>query len=74
MKVHKLGIFLVNMTKGERFYQGFWELVYRLNPKWLEGCRGVLLSPALQKAGFTHIQREMVSQFGFPSEIITARV
>ena len=65
---------LVNMTKGDHFYERFWETVYRINPRWLGGCRGVLLSEALQEAGFTHITREMISQFGFPSEIISARI
>jgi ubiquinone/menaquinone biosynthesis C-methylase UbiE len=67
-------IVLVNMTKGERFYQRFWESVYRLNPRWLGGCRGVLLAEAMQSAGFTDITREATSQIGFPSEIISARV
>jgi ubiquinone/menaquinone biosynthesis C-methylase UbiE len=67
-------IVLVNMTKGEHFYEQFWETVYRINPRWLGGCRGVLLSSALREAGFTNISREAMSQFGFPSEIISARV
>jgi ubiquinone/menaquinone biosynthesis C-methylase UbiE len=65
-------IVLVNMTKGEHFYERFWETVYRVNPRWLGGCRGVLLSEAMQQAGFTDIKRETVSQLGFPSEIISA--
>ncbi len=65
-------IVLVNMTKAERFYQGIWEAIYHINPGWLGGCRGVLLSPALRTAGFKDVQRETVSQLGFPSEIITA--
>ncbi len=65
-------IVLVNMTKAERFYQRIWESIYHINPRWLGGCRGVLLSPALSKAGFKDVQREMVSQLGFPSEIIAA--
>jgi ubiquinone/menaquinone biosynthesis C-methylase UbiE len=65
---------LVNMTKGERFYERFWETVYTINPRWLGGCRGVMLSGPLQEAGFTHITREAISQFGFPSEIISARL
>ncbi len=65
-------IVLVNMTKGIRFYQHFWETVYRVNPRWLGGCRGVLLTQSVQAAGFSNVQREMVSQFGFPSEIISA--
>jgi ubiquinone/menaquinone biosynthesis C-methylase UbiE len=63
---------LINMTKGARFYQRFWEAVYHLNPKWLGGCRGVLLSAALETTGFDHIHRETVSQLAFPSEIIIA--
>jgi ubiquinone/menaquinone biosynthesis C-methylase UbiE len=66
-------IVLVNMTKGTRFYQHFWETIYRVNPRWLGSCRGVLLAQSLQKAGFLNIHREMVSQFGFPSEIIFAQ-
>lgn len=65
---------LVNMTKGEHFYQRFWESVYRINPRWLGGCRGVLLSESMQIAGFTDIHRETISQMGFPSEIISARL
>ena len=67
-------IVLVNMTKGAHFYEQFWETVYRINPRWLGGCRGVLLSGAMREAGFTDITRETVVQFGFPSEIIAARV
>ncbi len=63
---------LVNMTQGERFYQRFWEGVYQINPKLLGGCRGVLLAEPLQAVGFTDLQRQMVSQFGFPSEVIVA--
>jgi ubiquinone/menaquinone biosynthesis C-methylase UbiE len=65
---------LVNMTQGEHFYEQFWETVYRINPRWLGGCRGVLLSRAVREAGFTDLTRETVSQFGFPSEIIAAKV
>ncbi len=65
-------IILVNMTKGEHLYQRFWELVYRINPKLMGGCRGVLLARAMSDVGFKNIYRETVSQFGFPSEIITA--
>lgn len=63
---------LVNMTKGEHSYQRIYETIYRINPAWLGGCRGVLLTDSLQAAGFTNIQREVLSQFGFPSEVITA--
>ena len=65
---------LVNMTKGEHFYERLWETVYRINPRWLAGCRGVLLSRTLQEIGFADLTRETISQVGFPSEIISARI
>ena len=65
-------ILLVNMTRAERWYQRIWEGVYKLNPRWLGGCRGVLLQSSLEACGFVNIRREMVSQFGFPAEILTA--
>ena len=67
-------IVLVNMTPGEQIHQRFWEAVYRFNPSWLGGCRGVLLSATLHQVGFQNIRREYISQFGFPSEVITAWV
>ncbi len=63
---------LVNMTKGEHFYQNFYELLYRINPSWMAGCRGVQLANTLPKAGFKNVSREMTSQLGYPSEILTA--
>lgn len=65
---------MVNMTTGERWYNGLWERVYRLNPALLGGCRGVSLQPFLKACGFERIRREYVSQFTFPSEIVTAEV
>lgn len=67
-------LILINMTKGERFYQRMYEMLYQINPNWMGGCRGVLLTAALQQAGFKNISREMISQLGFPSEILSATV
>ena len=67
-------VVLVNMTRSESFFHQFYEGVYHLNPGLLGGCRGVLLVGHLQNAGFKNIQREFVSQLGFPSEIISATV
>jgi len=63
---------MVNMTKGERWYNGIWDRIYRINPALLGGCRGVLLLPELEAGGFTQIRREYISQFTFPSEIVCA--
>lgn len=61
---------MVNMTKGERWYNGIWERIYRFNPALLGGCRGVLILPQLVECGFTGTRREYVSQLTFPSEIV----
>jgi len=64
---------MVNMTNGERWYNGIWERIYRVNPALLGGCRGVLLSPHLEACGFEQVRREYLSQLTFPSEIICAK-
>ena len=64
---------LVNMTRPWRFPQGIYEGIYRLNPRWMGGCRGVELAPALAALGLEDVRRERVSQLFFPSEILTAR-
>jgi len=61
---------MVNMTKGERWYNGLWERIYRINPALLGGCRGVSLLPQLEECGFRQTRREYMSQLTFPSEII----
>jgi ubiquinone/menaquinone biosynthesis C-methylase UbiE len=61
---------MVNMTKGERWYNGIWNRIYRINPALLGGCRGVSLLPQLEACGFVKCRREYMSQFTFPSEIV----
>ncbi len=61
---------MVNMTKPEHFYHSAWELVYRMNPAWIGGCRGVLLKPYMEAAGFVDIRREFISQMTLPSEVL----
>jgi ubiquinone/menaquinone biosynthesis C-methylase UbiE len=63
---------MVNMTEGERWYNGIWERVYRINPALLGGCRGVSLVPELEVCGFMQSRREYMSQLTFPSEIVCA--
>lgn len=63
---------MVNMTNGERWYNGLWERVYRVKPALLGGCRGVSLLEYLNESGFTALHREYVSQMTFPSEVVYA--
>ena len=64
---------LVNMTKGERFGSGLYDLVFRLSPKSMGGCRGIRLSERLMDHGFHVETREYHQQLLFPSEVIVAR-
>ncbi len=61
---------MVNMTKGERWYNGIWERIYRINPALLGGCRSIVLLPQLLECGFIETKREYISQLTFPSEIV----
>lgn len=63
---------IVNMTSGERWYNGIWERVYRIKPALLGGCRGVSLMEYLEESGFTALRRQYVSQMTFPSEVVYA--
>jgi len=63
---------LVNMTTGTRWYNSIWEWVYRMNPAWLGGCRGVQLFPLVGQSGFVTLGRQYISQMTFPSEVICA--
>jgi ubiquinone/menaquinone biosynthesis C-methylase UbiE len=65
---------LVNMAMSDRWQHKLYQHIYSLSPKLLGGCRGVELSPFLTSSGFTDIRVEFLSQFGFPSEIVTAIV
>lgn len=63
---------MVNMTKGEHWYNGIWKRVYRINPALLGGCRGVSLLPRIEECGFLQTRREYKNQLTFPSEIVYA--
>ena len=61
---------LVNMAKGEHWYNDLWEIIYRINPAWLGGCRGVALFDDVRSLGFQDTHREYLSQTTFPAEIV----
>ncbi len=61
---------MVNMTPSERWYGRIWEAIYRINPAWAGGCRGVYVQPYLESLGFENTSREFISQLTFPSEVI----
>ena len=63
-------IVLVNTTKGESWVNRIYEMIYKLKPPIVAGSRGVRAEPFLKEVGFGEIQREFISQFGFPSEVV----
>lgn len=63
---------MANMAKGDRAWDVLWELIYRIRPSWLGGCRGVRMAPHLEAAGFKELRREYVSELGFPTELTCA--
>jgi len=65
-------IIFVNMTVGERFGSGLYDLIFRLSPKTIGGCRGIRLSERLLNHGFQVVTREFHQQLLFPSEVIVA--
>jgi ubiquinone/menaquinone biosynthesis C-methylase UbiE len=64
---------LTNMSKSDRWYGELPELLYKVSPRLMGGCRGVVMAPFVEAAGFRDIMRETVIQAGFPSEVIAAR-
>lgn len=65
---------LVNMTEGETLGSKVYDLIYRLAPKAMGGCRGVRLTDKLIQHGFTVESREYFQQMFFPSEVIIAHI
>ena len=61
---------LVNMARNGRWYNQIWDAIYRLQPGWMGGCRGVALRSYVEHAGFQHVTRQFISQMTFPSEIL----
>jgi len=61
---------VANMTRPRHWHQGLWELLYRLSPRLMGGCRGVELLPYVEAAGFQQTRREFVSQLTFPCEVV----
>lgn len=64
---------LVSLTEGadppSRLFVAAWKLVYQLDPCRLGGCRPLQLAALLGAAGFA-VERHLVVQRGFPSEVL----
>jgi ubiquinone/menaquinone biosynthesis C-methylase UbiE len=63
---------VVNMAPAARWGYALWQRLYRWNPAWVGGCRGVELRRTVADTGFGIAAAERLSQWGFPSEVILA--
>jgi len=67
---------LVSLTEGvdlpSRLFVAAWKLRFRLAPQSLGGCRPLRLRPLVERAGFVVERRDIITQRGFPSEIVVA--
>ena len=67
---------LVSLTEGvdlpRRLFVAAWKLRFRLAPRSLGGCRPLRLRPLVERAGFVVERRDIITQRGFPSEIVVA--
>jgi len=64
---------LANMAAPTSWRDGFYEGVYHLAPRLMGGCRGVQMVARLVSQGFQIETQDYIRQFGFPSEVISAK-
>ncbi len=67
---------LVTLTEGvtrpSRALVALWKLAYAISPEGCGGCRPLQLASSVQHAGFRLATRDVVVQWGVPSEVIVA--
>lgn len=66
-------LLIINMTLGPRVYHRVWELIYRIHPSLMGGCRGIRLGEYIRNSGFEVLEEAFVSQWTFPSEVLLCR-
>jgi ubiquinone/menaquinone biosynthesis C-methylase UbiE len=67
---------LVSLTEGvtplSRGFVAVWKMAYRVSPIACGGCRPLQLAGLVRQAGFETVDRQVVLQFGVPSELLVA--
>jgi ubiquinone/menaquinone biosynthesis C-methylase UbiE len=67
---------LVSLTQGVTFASRIvcaaWSAVFRLHPSFVGGCRPILLDSFLNQQSWSMDYRNVVTQFGVPSEVLIA--
>jgi ubiquinone/menaquinone biosynthesis C-methylase UbiE len=64
---------LVNTTKGERWRDCLFKILFHIYPSQFSKCRGVLMNEHLERFHFQDIRREYVVNRTFPSEIVFSK-
>jgi ubiquinone/menaquinone biosynthesis C-methylase UbiE len=69
-------IVLLSLTEGvdqiSRAFIRLWKLAYEASPIACGGCRPLQLADLARQAGFTPQERQVIVQFGVPSEVLVA--
>jgi ubiquinone/menaquinone biosynthesis C-methylase UbiE len=63
---------LINLARADTWFYALWDRLYRVKPAWVGGCRGVSVVEPAVRAGFVIKASVRVTQWGFPSELISA--
>ena len=67
---------LLSLTEGvnssSRAFVSLWKTAYKVSPIACGGCRPLVLADLIHQAGLELLYREVVVQFGVPSEICVA--
>ena len=61
------------VTRPSRAIIALWKLIYAISPEGCGGCRPLQPTGLVRQAGFRLTRREVVVQWGVPSEIIVGR-
>lgn len=65
---------IVAMTEGvslsSRLVIAAWKALYAVSPKVCGGCRPLQLGSLAERVGFKVLHREVVVEWGFPSEVV----
>ena len=65
-------VVIAAMSPGFRWYHKYWYWVAKYTPSLLTGCRPISLADFMKKAGFSNIEKALISQNTLPSEILKA--
>jgi len=63
---------IATLARTRRLIYRLWESLYRVDPSWVGGCRGVEMTDAVQRAGFSIERCEAVTQLAMVTEALRA--